>query len=32
MPDAVVQVAEVKAFQTKSGNVRYVLRDGDGNE
>ncbi|MFL6013117.1 MAG: hypothetical protein ACJ74P_02250 [Gaiellaceae bacterium] len=32
MPEAVVQVAEVKAFQTKSGNVRYVLRDADGNE
>jgi hypothetical protein len=32
MPEAVVQVAEVKAFQTKSGNVRYVLRDGDGKE
>jgi len=32
MPDAVVQVAEVKAFKTKSGNARYVLRDADGNE
>jgi len=32
MPEAVVDVAEVKAFKTKSGNVRYVLRDGDGNE
>jgi len=32
MPEALVDVAEVKAFQTKSGNVRYVLRDGDGNE
>jgi len=32
MPEAVVDVAEVKAFQTKSGNVRYVLRDGDGSE
>jgi hypothetical protein len=32
MPEAVVDVAEVKAFQTKSGNVRYVLRDADGNE
>jgi hypothetical protein len=28
----VVDVAEVKAFQTKSGNVRYVLRDAEGNE
>jgi hypothetical protein len=32
MSEAVVDVAEVKAFQTKSGNVRYVLRDADGNE
>jgi hypothetical protein len=32
MPEAVVDVAEVKAFQTKSGNVRYVLRDADGAE
>src|ERR1043166_2357119 len=32
MPEAVVDVAEVKAFQTKSGNVRYVLRDGEGKE
>jgi hypothetical protein len=32
MPEAAVDVAEVQAFQTKSGNVRYVLRDGDGNE
>jgi hypothetical protein len=32
VPEAVVEVAEVKAFQTKSGNVRYVLRDADGNE
>jgi hypothetical protein len=30
--EAVVDVAEVKAFKTKSGNVRYVLRDADGNE
>ncbi len=27
-----VHVAEVKAFKTKSGNTRYVLRDSDGNE
>jgi hypothetical protein len=27
-----VQVAEVKAFETRSGNTRYVLVDGDGNE
>ena len=32
MAEEVVDVAEVKAFQTKSGNVRYVLRDADGNE
>ena len=32
MAEAVVDVAEVKALKTKSGNVRYVLRDGDGNE
>ena len=32
MAEAVVDVAEVKAFQTRSGNVRYVLRDADGNE
>jgi hypothetical protein len=27
-----VQVAEVKAHETRSGNTRYVLVDGDGNE
>ena len=27
-----VQVAEVRTFQTKSGNTRFVLRDEDGNE
>jgi hypothetical protein len=27
-----VRVAEVKAFETRSGNTRYVLVDGDGNE
>jgi hypothetical protein len=32
MPEAEVAVAEVNALKTKSGNVRYVLRDGDGNE
>jgi hypothetical protein len=32
MPDAVVTVAEVKAFKTQSGNTRFVLRDGDGRE
>lgn len=32
MPDAVVTVAEVKAFKTQSGNTRFVLRDDDGKE
>ena len=32
MPEAVVDVAEVKAFKTSSGNTRFVLRDGDGRE
>jgi hypothetical protein len=32
MSDALVQVAEVKAYKTQSGNVRFVLRDRDGNE
>jgi hypothetical protein len=27
-----VQVAEVKAYKTRSGNTRFVLVDGDGNE
>jgi hypothetical protein len=27
-----VHVAEVKAFKTKSGNTRFVLKDEDGNE
>jgi hypothetical protein len=27
-----VHVEQVEAFKTKSGNVRYVLRDADGNE
>jgi hypothetical protein len=27
-----VHVAEVKAFKTKSGNTRFVLKDGEGNE
>jgi hypothetical protein len=27
-----VQVARVDAYQTKSGNTRFVLRDDDGNE
>ena len=32
MPEAVVDITDVRAFQTKSGNARYVLRDADGNE
>jgi len=32
MPEAIVDVAEVKAFKTSSGNTRFVLRDADGNE
>jgi len=32
VPDAVVTVAEVKAFKSQSGNTRYVLVDGDGRE
>jgi hypothetical protein len=30
--EAVVTVAEVKAFKTQSGNTRFVLRDGEGRE
>ena len=32
MPEAVVDVAEVKAFRTTSGNTRFVLRDSGGRE
>ena len=32
MAEAVVTVAEVKAFRTQSGNTRYVLRDDEGRE
>lgn len=32
MADAVVTVAEVKAFKTQSGNTRFVLRDDAGRE
>jgi hypothetical protein len=32
MADAVVTVAEVKAFKTQSGNTRFVLRDQNGRE
>jgi hypothetical protein len=32
VPDAVVTVAEVAGFKTKSGNTRFVLRDSEGRE
>jgi hypothetical protein len=32
MPERTVQVDEVKAFKTQSGNTRFVLRAGDGAE
>jgi hypothetical protein len=32
MAEAVVRVAKIEAFKSASGNVRYVLRDGDGRE
>lgn len=30
--DAVITIAEVEAVKTRSGTIRYVVRDGDGNE
>ena len=30
--DAVVRIAAVEAVKTKSGTIRFVVRDGDGNE
>jgi hypothetical protein len=30
--DAVVKIDEVRTFDTRSGNVRYVVRDADGKE
>jgi len=30
--DAVVRIAEVEAVKTRSGTIRFVIRDGDGNE
>ena len=30
--DAVVTINEVRTFDTRGGNVRYVVRDSDGNE
>jgi hypothetical protein len=32
VPEAEVQVTEVKAFKTQSGNTRFVLVDGEGRE
>jgi hypothetical protein len=32
VPETEVHVDKVEAFQTRSGNTRYVLRDADGNE
>ena len=32
MPEAEVRVAELKAFETKSGNTRFVLVDDQGKE
>jgi len=30
--EAVVKIAEVEAVKTRTGTIRYVVRDGDGNE
>ena len=30
--EAVVKIDEVHTFETRSGNSRYVIKDGDGNE
>jgi hypothetical protein len=30
--EAVVSIAEVEAVKTRSGTIRYVIRDADGNE
>jgi hypothetical protein len=30
--DAVVEIDEVRTFETRGGNVRYVIKDSDGNE
>jgi hypothetical protein len=32
MADAIVTVAQVEGFRTRSGNTRFVLRDGEGRE
>jgi hypothetical protein len=30
--DAVIQIDELMTFETRTGNMRYVVRDADGNE
>ena len=30
--DAVIKIDQVRTFETRGGNVRYVVKDGDGNE
>ena len=30
--EAVTRIAEVRTFETRGGNARYVVRDSDGNE
>ena len=30
--DRIVTIADVRTFETRGGNVRYVVRDSDGNE
>ena len=30
--DAVIEIKAVKTFETRGGNTRYVVRDGDGHE
>jgi hypothetical protein len=30
--EAVIELAEVRTFETRGGNVRYVVKDSDGNE
>ncbi|HEY3184186.1 MAG TPA: hypothetical protein VGJ77_15200 [Gaiellaceae bacterium] len=32
MPERDAVVAKVEAYETRSGNKRYVLRDAEGNE
>jgi len=30
--EAVTRIDDVRTFETRGGNVRYVVRDADGNE